>query len=62
MTETIGKTRLPTMGEVITIMVGFIAIMFLYINVFDLPIQLALFSAWFLVMGLGRVDVSHGQP
>lgn len=53
MTETIAKTRLPTMGEVITVMVGFIAIMFLYINVFDLPIQLALFSAWFLVMGLG---------
>ncbi|MDN6322892.1 MAG: Na+/H+ antiporter NhaC [Halomonas sp.] len=53
MTETIAKTRLPTMGEVVTVMVGFIAIMFLYINVFDLPIQLALFSAWFLVMGLG---------
>lgn len=60
MTETIAKTRLPTMGEVVTVMVGFIAIMFLYINVFDLPIQLALFSAWFLVMGLGlRLKMSY---
>ncbi len=27
--------------------------MFLFINVFGLPIQLALFTSWFLVMGLG---------
>ncbi|WP_069384521.1 Na+/H+ antiporter NhaC [Halomonas caseinilytica] len=45
--------RLPSLGEVGAVMVGFIAIMFLFINVFGLPIQLALFTSWFLVMGLG---------
>ncbi|OBX37775.1 malate-2H(+)/Na(+)-lactate antiporter [Halomonas elongata] len=45
--------RLPSMGEVGAVMVGFIAIMFLFINVFELPIQLALFTSWFLVMALG---------
>ncbi|PMR69097.1 Na+/H+ antiporter NhaC [Halomonas heilongjiangensis] len=53
-------TRLPTMQEVLALMVGFIAIMFLYINVFDLPIQLALFTSWFLVMALGlRLGLSY---
>ncbi|WP_227369723.1 Na+/H+ antiporter NhaC [Halomonas sp. M20] len=51
--QQIAKTRLPTVKEVVGVMVGFIAIMFLYINVFELPIQLALFTAWFLVIGLG---------
>ncbi len=45
--------RLPTMTEVVSVMVGFIAIIFLCINVFELPIQLALFASWFLVMALG---------
>ncbi|MDI5984624.1 Na+/H+ antiporter NhaC [Halomonas sp. M4R5S39] len=53
-------TRLPTMQEVLALMIGFIAIMFLYINVFDLPIQLALFTSWFLVMALGlRLGLSY---
>ncbi|MFC3284062.1 Na+/H+ antiporter NhaC [Litchfieldella rifensis] len=53
-------TRLPTMQEVLALMAGFIAIMFLYINVFDLPIQLALFTSWFLVMALGlRLGLSY---
>lgn len=52
--------RLPSMAEVMAIMVGFITIMFLYISVFELPIQLALFTAWFLVMGLGlRLGLSY---
>lgn len=53
MSEKDPKSRLPSMGEVGAIMIGFIAIMFLYINVFSLPIQLALFTSWFLVMALG---------
>ncbi|HSH57687.1 MAG TPA: Na+/H+ antiporter NhaC, partial [Halomonas sp.] len=53
MSEQDPKCRLPSMGEVGAVMIGFIAIMFLYINVFSLPIQLALFTSWFLVMALG---------
>ncbi|MBW5801054.1 Na+/H+ antiporter NhaC [Halomonas elongata] len=53
MNEQQAEGRLPSMGEVGAVMVGFIAIMFLFINVFELPIQLALFTSWFLVMALG---------
>lgn len=45
--------RLPTSMEVVGLMAGFIAVMFLFLNVLSLPIQLALFSTWFLVIGLG---------
>lgn len=53
MSEQSQHRRLPSMGEVGAIMIGFIVIMFLYINILNLPIQLALFTSWFLVMGLG---------
>lgn len=53
MSSKTGQARLPTLPEVLAIMVGFIAIMFLSINVLNLPIQLALFASWFLVMALG---------
>ncbi|MCS3804275.1 NhaC family Na+:H+ antiporter [Chromobacterium alkanivorans] len=46
--------RLPSATQVVAVMAGFIAIMFLFLNVLDLPIQLALFSSWFLVIGLGN--------
>ncbi|MBB3142168.1 Na+/H+ antiporter NhaC [Halomonas organivorans] len=60
MTVSAGPSRLPTMAEVLAIMIGFIAIMFLSINQLQLPIQLALFATWFLVMGLGlRLKVSY---
>nr|WP_298249241.1 Na+/H+ antiporter NhaC [uncultured Halomonas sp.] len=60
MSEQDAKCRLPSMGEVGAVMIGFIAIMFLYINVFNLPIQLALFTSWFLVMALGvRLKYSY---
>lgn len=45
--------RLPNMIEVFAIMFGFIAIMFVSISLLELPIQLALFASWFLIMGLG---------
>ncbi|WP_458526191.1 Na+/H+ antiporter NhaC [Onishia taeanensis] len=48
------------MTEVLAIMIGFIAIMFLSINVLQLPIQLALFASWFLVMALGiRLKIDY---
>lgn len=52
--------RLPSMIEVLAVMAGFIAIMFVSINLLGLPIQLALFASWFLVMGLGvRLKISY---
>lgn len=48
-----GLVRLPNMIEVFAIMFGFIAIMFISISLLELPIQLALFASWFLIMGLG---------
>ncbi|MCC5900804.1 MAG: Na+/H+ antiporter NhaC [Halomonas sp.] len=48
-----GLVRLPNMIEVFAIMFGFIAIMFVSISLLELPIQLALFASWFLIMGLG---------
>lgn len=40
-------SRLPSITEVLAVMVGFIAIMFLSINVLGLPVQLARFASWF---------------
>ncbi|WP_240549095.1 Na+/H+ antiporter NhaC [Billgrantia antri] len=60
MSSQMGSTRLPSMTEVLAVMVGFIAIMFVSINVLGLPIQLALFASWFLVMALGvRLKISY---
>jgi len=60
MSSQTGSTRLPSMTEVLAVMVGFIAIMFVSINVLGLPIQLALFASWFLVMALGvRLKISY---
>ena len=46
--------RFPSASEVVLMMVGFIGVMFLFLNVLNLPIQLALFTSWFLVIGLGK--------
>lgn len=54
------SVRLPTMTEVLAVMVGFIGVMFMSINVLQLPIQLALFASWFIVIGLGiRLKISY---
>lgn len=53
MSSPTSQARLPSMIEVISIMIGFIVIMFTSISLLDLPIQLALFGSWFLIMGLG---------
>lgn len=53
-------SRLPTTIEVISLMVAFAVTMLLFLNTFNLPIQLALFSSWFLVIGLGiRIGLKY---
>ncbi|NPC94616.1 Na+/H+ antiporter NhaC [Bacillus sp. WMMC1349] len=47
------NTRLPSMLEIIVVLGSFLAIVGLFTVKFDLPIQLALFISWFLVIMLG---------
>ena len=44
------KRRLPSLYEILFVLVGFIVIMFLFIVQFDISIQLALLTTWFLIM------------
>ncbi len=45
--------RLPNMAQVFACLAIFLALAFSFTSVLDLPIQLALFIAWFVIMGLG---------
>ncbi|MCP1267800.1 Na+/H+ antiporter NhaC [Aeromonas hydrophila] len=45
--------RLPSMPQVFACLAIFLALAFSFTSVLDLPIQLALFIAWFVIMGLG---------
>ncbi|SDH85475.1 Na+/H+ antiporter NhaC [Alteribacillus bidgolensis] len=45
--------RLPSIFEVGVVLLAFLAIVFSFIAIFKLPIQLALFVAWFVVILLG---------
>lgn len=45
--------RLPTLPEVLFVLVGFILIMFLFVVQFGIPIQLALLTTWFMIMLVG---------
>ena len=45
--------RLPGMAQVFACLAIFLALAFSFTSVLDLPIQLALFIAWFVIMGLG---------
>ncbi|MGO4889004.1 Na+/H+ antiporter NhaC [Anaerobacillus sp. MEB173] len=47
------NVRLPSMLEIIFTLGLFLAIVFSFTTMFDLPIQLALFISWFLVILLG---------
>ncbi|WP_369900186.1 Na+/H+ antiporter NhaC [Bacillus manliponensis] len=47
------SVRLPSMTEIIILLVMFLGIVFSFQTIFELPIQLALFISWFLVIGLG---------
>lgn len=45
--------RLPTLSEVLFVLVSFILIMFFFVVEFDIPIQLALLTTWFMIMLVG---------
>ena len=50
--------RLPGMAQVFACLAIFLALAFSFTSVLDLPIQLALFIAWFVIMGLG-IKLGH---
>ena len=45
--------RLPTTPEILSVLGLFLALVFSFTSLFDLPVQLALFIGWFVVLGLG---------
>ncbi|WP_347553216.1 Na+/H+ antiporter NhaC (plasmid) [Pseudalkalibacillus hwajinpoensis] len=47
------KARLPSLLEVCSVLVAFLAVVFSFTALFELPIQLALFVGWFIVILLG---------
>lgn len=47
------KGRLPSIPMLISILILFVIIMFSFIVVLELPIQLALLTVWFVIMGFG---------
>ncbi|RBN38759.1 Na+/H+ antiporter NhaC, partial [Priestia megaterium] len=55
-------TRLPAMWEIMIVLALFLAVVISFATVFDLPIQLALFISWFIVMALGvRLGYTYNQ-
>lgn len=55
-------TRLPNAGEVIAVLIAFVGVIFLFLNVFEMPIQLALLAAWFVFIALGkRLGLSYSD-
>jgi Na+:H+ antiporter, NhaC family len=56
------KVRLPSMLEIMIMLGLFLAIVFSFTALFDLPIQLALLISWFIVILLGlRLGHRYGQ-
>lgn len=52
--------RLPTLPEVLFVLIGFVVIMFLFTATFGFPIQLALLTTWFMIMLVGlRIGHSY---
>lgn len=47
------EKRLPSLAEVLFVLIGFGAIMVTFIVIFDISIHLALLTTWFLIIGLG---------
>jgi len=47
------EKRLPSLGVLLTILGLFVVIMFSFIVILKLPIQLALLAVWFMIMGFG---------
>ncbi|MGB8273161.1 MAG: Na+/H+ antiporter NhaC, partial [Priestia megaterium] len=55
-------TRLPSMWEIMIVLALFLAVVISFATVLDLPIQLALFISWFIVMALGvRLGYTYNQ-
>ncbi|ARK24842.1 Na+/H+ antiporter NhaC [Sporosarcina sp. P37] len=56
------EKRLPSLAEVLFVLIGFGAIMVTFIVVFDISIHLALLTTWFLIIGLGlKIGYSYKQ-
>ncbi|MFC4557716.1 Na+/H+ antiporter NhaC [Virgibacillus kekensis] len=56
------KKRLPTLLEVLFVLVSFIVIMFLFVVQFGISIQLALLTSWFMIMLVGlRIGYSYSE-
>lgn len=54
--------RLPTLFEVLFVLVTFVVIMFLFVVQLDIPIQLALLTTWFLIILVGlRIGYSYKE-
>ncbi len=54
--------RLPTLPEVLFVLISFTLIMFLFVVEFSLPIQLALLTTWFVIMLVGwRIGYSYKE-
>ncbi|CAH2214528.1 Na+/H+ antiporter NhaC [Tepidibacter aestuarii] len=52
------KIKLPSMFQVSVVLSIFLALAFSFTTVFELPIQLALFISWFVIIGLG-IKLGH---
>lgn len=50
--------KLPSLGQVIVVLAIFLALAFSFTTMFDLPIQLALFTSWFVIIALG-IKLGH---
>lgn len=56
------EKRLPTLTEVLLVLIAFVVIMFLFIVKLDIPIQLALLTTWFVIMFFGwRIGYSYTE-
>ncbi|WP_079527842.1 Na+/H+ antiporter NhaC [Halobacillus hunanensis] len=54
--------RLPTLSEVLFVLVTFTLIMFLFVVQFGIPIQLALLTTWFMIMLVGwRIGYTYKE-
>lgn len=46
--------KLPSIGQIILLAAGILGTIFLFVQVLELPIQLALLVSWFMVIGMGK--------
>ncbi|WP_099159243.1 Na+/H+ antiporter NhaC [Virgibacillus ndiopensis] len=56
------EKRLPTLPEVLFVLIAFIVIMFLFVVQLGIPIQLALLTTWFMIMLVGlRIGYTYAE-